>query len=97
MNDKYSGNMRIKETDYNELKAVFTAYFREYPMVNYSKDYNFNGQHYKSYKNQGFTAERWRWNLYWGLVDKYFHIRLYEYLGDNHVDTALKRITQAHE
>ena len=54
------------------------------------------------YKDKGLSEERFRWDLYhkvtheaqlWGRVEDYlFCRRLYDYLNDDHLDTALKSI-----
>jgi hypothetical protein len=51
------------------------------------------------YEQQGLTSERWRWDLLHraqrlGFLPERFVIdTLYPYVNDNHIDTALRRIT----
>lgn len=51
-----------------------------------------------SYKQQGRTAKRWRWDLLWYAAAKilpgdWVTKTLYPYLNDNHIDSALRVIT----
>ena len=47
----------------------------------------------------GLTAKRWRWDLLWRakrlkfLPDRFIEDTLYSYANDDHIDTALRRIT----
>lgn len=52
------------------------------------------------YVNQhGLTAKRWRWDLLWRakrvgyLPERFVEDNLYNYVNDDHIDTALRRIT----
>jgi hypothetical protein len=52
------------------------------------------------YVNQhGLTAKRWRWDLLWrakrvGYLPEHFvEDTIYSYANDDHIDTALRRIT----
>ena len=52
------------------------------------------------YKEQGLSGERLRWDLLWGSKIKIGDgvgikgdLNLYEYMNDNHIDTALRKIT----
>ncbi len=52
------------------------------------------------YVNQhGLTAKRWRWDLLWrarrlGFLPERFVVdEIYSYANDDHIDTALRRIT----
>jgi hypothetical protein len=53
----------------------------------------------EEYKNHGLTAKRWRWDLLWRakrvgfLPDRFIEDQLYVYVNDDHIDTALRRIT----
>jgi len=47
----------------------------------------------------GLTAKRWRWDLLWrakrlGFLPEHFiEDEIYSYANDDHIDTALRRIT----
>jgi hypothetical protein len=47
----------------------------------------------------GLTAKRWRWDLLWRakrvgyLPERFIEDTLYSYANDDHIDTALRRIT----
>lgn len=52
------------------------------------------------YVNQhGLTAKRWRWDLFWRakrvgyMPERFVEDNLYSYVNDDHIDTALRRIT----
>lgn len=47
------------------------------------------------YEARGLTAERHRWDMLWGT--DYSIIPLYEYLNDDHIDTALRHIVAEFE
>lgn len=52
----------------------------------------------ESYTSRGLTPKRWRWDLMWycsaKLLPKHWITEtLYPYLNDNHIDSALKSIT----
>lgn len=49
------------------------------------------GRRLSRYAQAGLSAERYRWDLLWKSG---FPVEsLYHYLTDNHIDTALRRIT----
>ena len=48
-----------------------------------------------NYKQAGMSAKRWRWDCLWSVresLKEWFSI-VYQYLNDDHIDTALRRIT----
>lgn len=45
------------------------------------------------YKEAGLSMERYRWDMYHEINAPEFKRELYLYLNDNHIDTALRRIT----
>ena len=51
------------------------------------------------YVLQNLTAKRWRWDLLWRakregyLPDRFIEDTIYSYANDDHIDTALRRIT----
>lgn len=50
-------------------------------------------------EQHGLTAKRWRWDLLWRakrvgfLPERFIEDQLYSYVNDDHIDTALRRIT----
>jgi hypothetical protein len=51
----------------------------------------------EEYIKAGHTAKRYRWDLFWRIPDKQAREdlmqELYAYLNDDHIDTALRRVT----
>lgn len=53
----------------------------------------------QEYLQHGLTPKRWRWDLLWRaerlgfLPDRFVIDTLYAYVDDDHIDTALRRIT----
>lgn len=53
----------------------------------------------EEYKQHGLTTKRWRWDLLWRakrvgfLPERFIEDQLYSYVNDDHIDTALRRIT----
>jgi len=48
----------------------------------------------KDYEQKGLSMQRMRWDLvYHAKLTKWICDNLYSYLNDNHIDTALRRIT----
>jgi hypothetical protein len=46
------------------------------------------------YKSKGLSMERMRWDLiYYAKLTPWICANLYSYLNDEHIDTALRRIT----
>jgi phosphatidylserine/phosphatidylglycerophosphate/cardiolipin synthase-like enzyme len=51
------------------------------------------------YVRYGLTAKRWRWDLLWRakrlgfLPERFIEDNIYTYANDDHIDTALRRIT----
>ena len=80
--------MKIKQSDYNFLKNLMDQKF--------SGKYNTTWNHYKK---QGLSPMRCRWDIYWLVFDNSMQtdqtrLRTFSnYLNDNHIDTALKSIT----
>lgn len=48
----------------------------------------------ENYLAAGMTARRYRWDLsYWTGLSKWICENVYQYANDDHVDTALRKIT----
>jgi len=48
----------------------------------------------EEYQKAGMSAKRWRWDIMWAAkVSNWVGQNLYSYLNDDHIDTALKKIT----
>ena len=78
--------MKIKPEDYNELKNDIDQFLKDNP------DFNL-----RTAELLGWSHMRYRWELYHKVNDnannfKYSR-KLYEYMNDNNIDTALKSIT----
>ena len=71
--------MKMTQKDYNKLKIEITKYVSDKNIIMNNRD----------------NTERLRWDLIHFMVDdkRYAIIPLYDYLNDNHIDTALKSIT----
>jgi len=70
--------MKMTQKDYNKLKIEITKYVSDKNIIMNNRD----------------NTERLRWDLIHFMVDdkRYSIIPLYDYLNDNHIDTALKSI-----
>jgi hypothetical protein len=78
--------MKITQSDYQTLAS---AIYRSAQGAETLSEYV--DQH-------GLTAKRWRWMLLWrakrvGILRDGFIESLYTYCNDEHIDTALRRIT----
>ncbi len=75
--------MKMTPEHYSQLKSLILPLAEKYP--------------FELYQKEGLSAERWRWDLLWAtrLNGKNFiaAVRLSDYLNDNNIDTALRRIT----
>lgn len=46
------------------------------------------------YRAAGMTAKRWRWDLLWAAkIGPWIGKNIYPYANDDHIDTALRKIT----
>lgn len=71
--------MKIKANHYEHIKQAIIA-IENRPTVN-------------SYRIQGLSDRRYRWDmLYLANLSKYICDNLYSYMGDEHIDTALRMI-----
>lgn len=49
----------------------------------------------KAYQDAGMSAKRYRWDLLWATLQTRFVCdELYQYLNDDHIDTALRSIVK---
>lgn len=72
--------MKIKPEHYEHIKNAVAENMIKIP--------------FSKYKEQGLSGERYRWDLFWASgLSKFLCGTLYKYLNDDHVDTALRRIT----
>lgn len=85
--------MKIKESDYNTLKAAAQKVQKNSPEI--------TPETYKTNKVGKDTNKRFRWDLYWsalknlrGTNQNEFVSRIYKYADDSHIDTALKKIVK---
>ena len=74
--------MKITTDDYGELKRKIYRYLNEHPEV--------MTKHKQLYKSKGLSDMRFRWDVFHAA--KAYSGKLYNYLNDNHIDTALKSI-----
>lgn len=71
--------MKIKQSDYLKLEDFINQTIKAYPGIK------------ESYQERQLSSERLRWDLlHFSRFDTNI---LYEYLNDNHIDTALRKIT----
>lgn len=77
------GILKIKDEDYRVLHDAIKEVENKY-----------NGAK-KVYIINGFSPVRYRWDLLWGakLPKNFITKKLYAYMDDNHIDSALRRIT----
>ena len=73
--------MKIKPEDYNKLSEMVNTVIKTSPDIR------------NAYIRAGFSEMRYRWDLYHSGVNREFQIKLYEYLNDDNIDSALKKIT----
>ena len=46
------------------------------------------------YQAAGMSAKRWRWDALWAAkISSWIQENIYPYANDDHIDTALRRIT----
>ena len=79
--------MKIREEHFKSLKHVVVLTEKE--ILSSNPDLK------EKYKEHGFTPKRYRWDLL--AASLFITSILYTYLNDNHIDTALKAITNTKE
>lgn len=82
------GKMLMKDEDYQELLGM------------YADTHGNSDLHlaYREYMKQGLSEMRFRWDTFWGIpIERRvpWANKVYKYLNDNHIDTALKRVVEA--
>jgi len=73
--------MKMHKEHFEELKSLIEATGNCNPNVR------------QNYKEKGLSMMRYRWDLLW--ESKFYVNKLYEYLDDSQIDTALKVITKS--
>lgn len=71
--------MKITQSDYEDLKQAIETAVKKYPDA------------LAFYRQRTLNDERYRWDML--HVSGFNTSRLYEYLDDSHIDTALRKIT----
>ncbi len=78
--------MKMKPEDYAQLEQAINRVLAEHPGITV-----------QGYKGVGLSTMRFRWNImYMAITRGYFpqlSDSLYTYCNDDHIDTALRRIT----
>ena len=78
--------MKMTRQDYNRLTLRIHEFLNEHPDL----------KHYETsaYKRNELSAERYRWDIFHATDPLcIFNRKFSEYLNDNHIDTALRKIT----
>ena len=71
--------MRMSPEHYDMLNKKLTAYLDTHPEINIK---------------QALASMRARWDIYWASKGSFSNAQEYQYLTDNHIDTALKSILE---
>lgn len=79
--------MKIKPTHFLTLEKAMTQAMLRFP------------NSYQEYQDRGFSEKRWRWDLFWYcskhiLPTLFLMDEVYPYANDDHIDTALRKITK---
>jgi len=80
--------MRIQQADYEMLKSAIRGVLNQYPSAK------------EEYKGRGLTINRFRWDVFAkaNTINGFLLSRkLYIYLNDSHIQTALRRIIPEEE
>lgn len=85
---KMKMKMKMERKHYNLLELIITTYLKDGPCATVD-----------DYIRRGWTARKWRWDTLWESIFAYHNpqsimFRLYDYLDDSHIDTALRKITK---
>lgn len=75
--------MKMRHDDFEQLRSGIKAVMDDYP------------ESRGNYIKAGRTDRRWRWDLFHAACDRKLvnSYSLYCYLNDDHIDTALRSIT----
>ena len=83
--------MKMKKEHYNQLSALIVDAIAKQPK---------NAEFYaNNYQDQKLSTTRFRWDLFWSIDNKtrsefMDNCGIYEYLNDDHINTALKSIVE---
>ena len=80
--------MKMTKEDFNSLKLYIDTFLDDDPgiLIDYEE-----GRFARADKVKDLN-KRFRWDLYHRIISWDFRSRLYNYLDDTHIDTALRRI-----
>lgn len=82
--------MKMQQQHYDRLKQLIEQVL---------KDSSHTMQELREwYEKKGQTAQRFRWDLLWAIPQvnrQPWFDEVYQYLNDDHIDTALRKITAA--
>jgi len=83
--------MKIKQSDFDELKVLMET------EINFSNNPNNNTPPealIDFYKRHNMSHVRYAWDMFWRATTEHHEIRarLYKYLSDCHIETAIKKI-----
>lgn len=74
--------MKMKPEHYKHLETEIKKVMEAYPNLK------------NAYEKDGLSGKRFRWDiLYAAKLSTWISDNLYSYLNDDHIDTALKKIT----
>jgi len=82
--------MKINEYDFRHLSQDIELTLKQFPDV--SEEYS-NGRFVRSEKVKDLN-KRFRWDLFWASTSVSFRDALSDYLNNDHIDTALRRIVK---
>jgi len=75
--------MKIKQEHYDHMKVVIDGYIGTQPMSTLA-----------DYTERGLSAMRYRWDMsYKAGLTPWICENIYPYANDDHIDTALRKIT----
>lgn len=70
--------MKMRDSDFSRLKRLIDGVISANPNMK------------REYMELGLTSKRYRWDLLW--LSRFEVVELYDYLNDDHIDTALRKI-----
>jgi len=92
----YNAKLKIEQVHYEMLRRYIGIIIAE-------SKFTFN-ELKNGYLGSGLSEKRFRWDMYWAANKKFnqdtgehFHDRLYLYINDTHIDSALKCIIKEFE
>lgn len=79
--------MKMKDADYDRLRKRIESWLKAKGVL--------LDELKERYKTAGYSMKRMRWDLVYGSDQMRFVVdELYKYLDDEHIDTALRKITK---